>query len=37
LQIGYQVLGDDWLDLLYFGGLGSHNDLQLDAPAGPRR
>jgi class 3 adenylate cyclase len=33
LQIGYQVLGDGGLDLLYFVGLGSHIDLQWDAPA----
>jgi class 3 adenylate cyclase len=32
LQIGYQVLGEGRLDLLYFVGLGSHIDLQWDAP-----
>jgi hypothetical protein len=33
LQIGYQVLGDGQLDLLYFVGLGSHVDLQWDSAA----
>jgi pimeloyl-ACP methyl ester carboxylesterase len=31
LQIGYQVLGEADLDLLYFVGLGSHIDLQWDS------